>query len=110
MNFTDKGGAKLFHLILRVFWGGGILSHVLSPSNWCESNKKYCVTLSLGGGHCNKSKVIVTGVKVICKKFSWQQLVQGGGRMPRLFFHFSLFFIFIFYFYFFGVGGGSFTQ
>ena len=59
------------------------------------------------GGHCHKSKVLVTGVKIICKKFSWQQLVQGGGRMPRLFFHFYfiLFFIIIIFIF---LGGGYF--
>ena len=51
--------------------------------------------LVVGGGHCHKFKVLVTGVKIICKKISWQQLVQGGGKMPRLFFHFFKLFFYV---------------
>ena len=100
---TLGGGGKIVSFNFVFFLGGGILSHVLSPSNWCESNKKCCFT-QFGGGHCHKSKVLVTGVKIICKKFSWQQLVQGGGRMPRLFFHFYFIFYYHFLFLFFWVG------
>ena len=108
MNFTDNGGTKLFHLILCVcFFGGDIV--ILSPSNWCESNKKYYLTL-FGVGHCNKSKVLVTGVKVICQKFSWQQLVQGGGRMQRLFYNFYFIFYYYYFFYFLGGWGWGLLQ
>ena len=42
----------------------------------------------LRGGHFRKYKVLVTGVKVISKKICWEQLVEGAGRMPRLFIYF----------------------
>ena len=63
--------------------GGGTLLQVLGCSNWCESSK-LLFHLVWGRGNYQKYEV-VTCVKVICKKISWEQLVEGGGRMPRLF-------------------------
>ena len=59
------------------------------------------VSLSFLGGHCRKYKVLVTGVKVICKKICWEQLVKGGEGCPDYFF---ILFLFI-YFYFIFLGG-----
>ena len=53
---------------------------------------QHCFTyFFLRGGHFRKYKVLVTGVKVISKKICWEQLVEGAGRMPRLFIY--LFFL-----------------
>ena len=83
----------------------------VEPFLWDENSRRYIqfsngrgATLFhlffLGGEHFRKYKVLVTGVKVISKKICWEQLVEGGGWMPRLFIYFISFFF----------GGGRWTS
>ena len=78
------GGATLFYLVC-LFFGGGILLQVLSPSNWCESSK--LLFHLVWGGDYQKYKV-VTFVKVIYKKISWEQLMEGGEGCTDYYFFF----------------------
>ena len=59
MNFTDNGEGEI----------------LLSPSSWCES--KEMLFHLVWGGHCYKYKVLVTGVKVICKKSAGNNYCKG---------------------------------